>query len=57
MINEKQNYLRLRLSVGRKYGQLDESKNDRFMEHGIEIGIFEVFKQNERQILKPKTIL
>lgn len=52
MINEKQNNLRLRVSVRRKYGQLDKIENDRFKEHGIETGIFEVFKQNERQ---PKT--
>ena len=41
MINEKQNYVRLNVSIGRKYSQLNEIEIDRFIEHGIEIGIFE----------------
>ena len=37
MINEKQNYLRFNVSIGRKYSQFDEIETDRFIEHGIEI--------------------
>ena len=54
MINEKQNYLRFNVSIGRKYSQLDEIETDRFIEHGIEIRTW-IFKQNERQSLKLKT--
>ena len=49
MINERQNYFRLKGSIRAKDNQLCDIEQNRLIEHGERIG------QNERQHLKLKT--
>ena len=55
VINEKQNFLRLKESIKRKDSQLGDIKRDRLIQHGKNNGISELLKQNERPSLKLKT--
>ena len=55
VINEKQNFLRLKESIKRKGSQLGDIKRDRLIQHGKNNGISELLKQNERPSLKLKT--
>ena len=54
VINEEQNYLRVEEIIRTKDSQLDIER-DTLIEHGKRIGINEIIKQNEGQILKYKT--
>ena len=55
VINEKQNFLRLKESIKRKDSQLGDIKRDRLIQHGKNNEINELLKQNERPNLKLKT--
>ena len=55
VINEKQNFLRLKETIKRKDSQLGDIKRDRLIQHGKNNGINELLKQNERPSLKLKT--
>ena len=55
VINEKQNFLRLKESIKRKDSQLGDIKRDRLIQHGKNNKINELLKQNERPNLKLKT--
>ena len=55
VINDEQNYLRLKKIIIIKDSQLDDIERDILIEHNKRIGIDQILKQNERQSLKRKT--